>query len=415
MITTECDENSQRPLVIVAHASVGSGHRSAAQATAQALQDLAGQHPALPADAEIAVLDILNYGFMKFDGDKTANVTVSFNWLYDIVWHRTLTGRLLWSGGYGWSTFMFKPFTELVRKRKPIAIIATHIVAANASVAARMVTGQQFPMVCVPTDYGAEGWWPNLDCDLFCAADETMISELLPRKVPLSHIKVTGIPVRKGFSDHIDRDAVLDQFGLPHNKMNVLVMAGARLSQPYLPFREIVNKVLPRLAEFPKMHFAFLAGADEEYANSLKGFFAKRGITNVSVFNYIEDIPHLMQAADMIVAKSGGLATTECLCARLPVVLVGKSYGQERANTLTVTATGAAVTAETADELLGQLHRIHGNPNLLRGMLDCGEALRRPDSAHDTAMATLNLVGNIETPKRHFARFYWGGKPYRVR
>ena len=164
---------------------------------------------------------------------------------------------------------MFSPFTKIVRKRKPLAILATHIVAANASVAAKMVTGQTFPVTCIPTDYGAEGLWPHLDCDLFCAADETMVKELTPRKVPESHIKVTGIPVRKGFTDPIDRAEVLKQFGLPQDKMIVMVMAGARHSQPYIPFREIVNKVVPLLSEFPNMHFAFLAGADEEYALSL--------------------------------------------------------------------------------------------------------------------------------------------------
>ena len=164
------------------------------------------------------MLDILDYGYIKFDGDKTANVTVSFNWLYDITWHRTFTGRLLWGGGSAWSPFMFSPFTKIVRKRKPIAILATHIVAANASVAAKMVTGQTFPVTCIPTDYGAEGLWPHLDCDLFCAADETMVKELTPRKVPESHIKVTGIPVRKGFTDPIDRAEVLKQFGFRKTK-----------------------------------------------------------------------------------------------------------------------------------------------------------------------------------------------------
>ena len=279
MITTTCDETSNRPLVVITYASVGSGHRSAAQATAQALEDLCGKHPALPENTEIAVLDILDYGYIKFDGDKTANVTVSFNWLYDITWHRTFTGRLLWGGGSAWSPFMFAPFTKIIQKRKPIAILATHIVAANASVAAKMVTGQAFPVTCIPTDYGAEGLWPHLDCDLFCAADETMVKELIPRKVPESHIKVTGIPVRKGFTDPIDRAEVLKQFSLPQNKMIVMVMAGARHSQPYIPFREIVNKVVPLLSEFPNMHFAFLAGADEEYANGLKGFFAEKGYT----------------------------------------------------------------------------------------------------------------------------------------
>ena len=415
VITTSCDENSTRPLIIVAHASVGSGHRSAAQAVSQALEDLRGKHPALPDDVEIAVLDILDYGRVRFDGDKTANVTVVFNSVYDFTWHRFLTGRLLWAGGWGWSPCMFSPFTKMVEKRRPIAIIATHIVAANAAVAARMLAPEPFPVVCVPTDYGAEGLWPHLDCDLFCAADDEMVKELLPRKVPKERIKVTGIPVRKGFSEPVDRVAVLDRFGLPHDKINVIVMAGARLSQPYMPFREIVNKILPKLAEFSQMHFAILAGADEEYADQLRGYFDEKGTKNVSVFNYVEDIPGLMEASDLIVAKSGGLATTECLCARLPLILVGRSYGQERANTLTVTSAGAAVKAETPEELIRELQQIHEDPDRLNTMLSGGEALRRPHAAHDAAVATLDLVGKVGRSKRHFLKVYWGKKPHRVR
>lgn len=415
MITTTCDEESTRPLVIIAHASVGSGHRSAAQAVSQAMQDLCGNHSKLPADTEIAVLDILDWGYVHFDGDKTANVTVAFNSIYDFTWHYFLTGRLLWGGGWGWSPCMFKPFSRLVEKRKPIAIVATHIVAANAAVAARMVTRQEFPVICVPTDYGAEGLWPHLDCDLFCAADDEMVKELLPRKVPAERIKVTGIPVRKGFTEPCDRTETLKSFGLPDDKINVIVMAGARLAQPYMPFREIVNKILPKLSEFPNMHFAFLAGADAEYAQKLKNYFEETNTTNVTVFNYIENIPGLMEASDMIIAKSGGLATTECLCAKLPLILVGKSYGQERANTLTVTAAGAAVKAETPEELLAELTLIHANPDRLDTMLSGGETLRRPYAARDIATATLDLVGNITPPKRHFAKVYWGNKPHRVR
>ena len=117
----------------------------------------------------------------------------------------------------------------------------------------------------------------------------------------------------------------------------------------------------------------------------------------------------------MIIAKSGGLATTECLCARLPLILVGKSYGQERANTLTVTAAGAAVKAETSEELLTELDQIHSNPERLETMLSGGESLRRPHAARYIATTTLYMVGKIQLPKRHFAKVYWGKKPYRVR
>ena len=147
----------------------------------------------------------------------------------------------------------------------------------------------------------------------------------------------------------------------------------------------------------------------------MRDYCAEHLVDNVSVFNYIEDIPGLMESCDLIIAKSGGLATTECLCARLPLLLVGKSYGQERANTCAVTNAGAAVTAITSAELLSQLHRIHDNPSCLDAMRSGGEALRRPYAARDAALATLDLVGTIKEPKRHFLKVYWGKKPHPLR
>lgn len=409
------DDTSSRPLVIVLHASVGSGHRSAAQAVAQAFEDARGVHPALPADTEVAVLDVLDYGYIRFDGDKTVGVTVAFNRLYDFIWHHVFTGRILWGGGSIWSYAMFARFTRLVEARRPLAIVATHIVAANVAVAARIATGQTFPVACVPTDYGAEGLWPHLGADLFCAADETMVQELVPRKVPRENIVVTGIPVRKGFVESYDRDEVLQRFGLPHDKLVVMVMAGARVAQPYMPFRAIFDEAVSLLSDFSRMHFVILAGSDEEYAEQIRHVLSERSIENATVFDYVDDIPALMNASDLIVAKSGGLATTECLCAQLPLILVGHPYGQEYANTVTVVKAGAAVCVKTSDELVAELERIHADPDCLHEMVMGGKTLRRPRAAQDIVSATMNLSGHLGLPRKYFFKMYWGHKPYRVR
>lgn len=380
------------------------------------MEQLKGKHEHLPENTEIAVLDILDYGKVRFSGEKTASLfTGIMSPIYNITWHYALTGRLLWGGGYGWSTIMYEPFTRLVAARKPIAIIATHIVAANCAVAARMETGQDFPITCVPTDYGVEGLWPHLDADLFCVADEFMVEELKPRKVPASHIAVTGIPVRSGFGRSYDKRAIREAFGLPKDKILTLVMAGAKYPEPYYPFRRTIEPALGSLRDFVDMHFLFLVGEDVAYGNYLTQLFAERDITNVSVLSYTEQMPELLSAADLIVAKSGGLAVTECICAHLPIVLVGKSYGQERANTYTVTELGAAITAQTSKELVQALKTINQRPYLLQEMQKKGEPLRRPDSARNVALETLNRVGRVKLPKKHFLKVYWGKKPVRVR
>ena len=273
---------AQKPLVTIVHASVGSGHKAAANAIAQAF-DLIRGTKGIPEDIEIEVLDILDFGRIKFDGNKTAaSFTGATRPIYDLTWRYTLTGHLLWGGGTAWSRIMFPAFNEYIRRRRPIAVVATHITAANVAVGARVITGIDYPVICVPTDYEVEGWWPHKDTDLFCVANEFMAETLRPRKVPESKIRITGIPIRAGFDTDYDREEELAKFNLPTDKTVVLVMAGASLPQPYVRFRAAMDHTLPFLRSFEDMHFVFLPGKDAEYATRLKTLFYAMKLENVT-------------------------------------------------------------------------------------------------------------------------------------
>lgn len=405
----------RRPVIAVVHASVGSGHKAAANAVAQAVERMRGTE-GVPEDVEVDVLDILDFGRVRFDGNKTAAAfTGATRPIYDITWRYTLTGRLLWGGGTAWSRVMFPAFTEYVRGRRPMAVITTHITAANVAVGARMISGQAYPVVCIPTDYEIEGWWPHLETDLFCVATEFMSETLRPRKVKESNILITGIPVRGGFEFEDSKDADRERFGLPLDKKIVLIMAGASLPQPYVRFRAAIEQTLPYLRSFEDMHFVFLPGKDREYAEKLKRTFEGMKLDNVCVLDYVEDMAALMHASDVAVLKSGGLAVTECICARLPMILLGKSYGQEKANTVMLTGIGASMHATTARELIITLKHLDRNPASLNAMLINGDTLRKPQAAEDIVRATMERAKDPCIHRRRFAEFYIGGKPAHIR
>lgn len=412
----------ERPLVIIVHASVGSGHRSAANAIAQAFRMLAESDDAeIPSDLDVEVLDILDWGRIKFDGDKTASLFTGFTRpIYDLTWRYTFTGRLLWGGGTVWSRIMFPAFTEHVRKRPPLAVVCTHITAANVAVGARMLSGVSFPIISVPTDYETEGLWPHLYTDLFCVASESMAETLRPRKVPEERILITGIPTRDDFRGTYDKRQVRDELGLPQDKQVVLALAGAYLPRPYVRFRDTLDTILPYLHSFENLHLAIVAGNDEDYARHLRSECTELGLGNVTVFDYVERMAALMAASDLVICKSGGLTVTECLCARVPMILLGKAYGQENINVRTLTANGAAMHATTARELLDTLRHVSRNPQSTDAMLINGSFLRRPDAARDIAHAAMRLAGKppeSDDPirRKHFLHFYWGRKPAHIR
>lgn len=409
------EEASRCPVIAVVHASVGSGHKAAAHAVAEAIECLRGTE-GIPQDVKVDVLDILDFGRIRFDGNKTAAAfTGPTRPIYDITWRYVLTGRLLWGGGTAWSRLMFPSFNQYVEEKRPLAVVCTHITAANVAVGARMLTGAHYPIVCVPTDYEIEGWWPHKEADLFCVPTEFMAETLRPRRVEERAIEITGIPVRQGFATDHNCDSCRKQFNLPLDKTIVLVMAGAALPQPYVRFRAAIEETLPYLRSFDHMHFVFLPGKDAAYARHLRLVFEGMKLPNVTVFDYVDDMAALMHACDVAVLKSGGLTVTECLCAELPMILLGKSYGQEKANTTMLTAFGASMHATTSRELIMQLHHLHEHPEAIHALLVNASALRRPDAAEDIVRATMRRVGEDAPRSRRFAEFYWGGKPAHTR
>lgn len=410
--------NSTQPCVLVVYASVGSGHGSAAASVAQALERIrdSQEEGLLPQNTRIELVDILQYGRVEIDGEGTTNLFVGpTRPIYDFLWYHAFTGRINWGGGTAWSFFMFKPFTELVRARQPRAIIATHIVAANCAVAARMITEQTYPISVVPTDYGYEGFWPSRFVDLICAADDLMVTEITSRRVPREKIAVTGIPVVEGFAKKHNKAETLAAYGLPADKLIVLVMAGAKLRLPYVPFRRAIETIYSELKQLDTLFFTFICGSDKVYAQSLREKAHALQLSNVSILEYVTEMPQLMDAADLAIVKSGGLTVTECICAQLPMLLLGTSYGQERANTETVTRGGAGVHVVTPQELFLELQRIDDNHNIVRLMHENSAMMARPHAAHEVAIETLRLQGTIKPQKPEFLRLFIGDKPIRVR
>ena len=102
------------------------------------------------------------------------------------------------------------------------------------------------------------------------------------------------------------------------------------------------------------------------------------------------------------------------------MILLGKAYGQEKANVRMLTSLGAAMHVTTWRELLDALRHVANNPDSVRAMLVNGSFLRRPNAARDIAAATLSLAeapkdGSDPLYKKHFLHFYWGKKPAHVR
>lgn len=433
------------PLALIIHASVGSGHRSAALACAQGLDEVIAAHTtALPSVASrntnteevlpahqitvpkellSVVIDILVWGTHVFDGDHSAQMfTGATRPLYDLTWRYSFTGRLLWGGGTLLSRVMWPRFTRFINACCPYTVIATHIMGANMAAGARILTKKNYPIISVPTDYETEGLWPHALSNAFCVGTESMAETLRPRHIPEHKIFVTGIPTRPAFLEEFDKGQSRQDLNLPADKRIVLALAGAYLQTPYVHFREILDQAVSSLAAHPNMHLIIVTGKDDQYATKLKKLCETYKLTNVTVLGYVSDMAKLMAASDLIICKSGGLTVTECLCARTPMILVGRAYGQEKANVIMLTSNGAATHVTTARELIDTLNTIDEHPERVHAMLVNAMLLRRPRAALDIAEISLKLAATHtqHNPQRRanswtLIGLYLGDRPAHLR
>jgi processive 1,2-diacylglycerol beta-glucosyltransferase len=376
------------PMIAIVHASVGSGHRIAAESVAAELRTL------IP-DARIELLDILSFGSVQISGDSaTTAFTGATAPLYNAVWGNAAVGRFSMALSGPILSLVYSGFTAWLREQKPSAIVTTHGLAANLAVrATRKGDLARIPVAAVATDYGLHGFWPRRGLDLFCVADDSERDELLRRGTPEGDIRVTGIPVRPQFAEVIDAASARERLDFAPDRRVVLALAGATQPGPYARFKASLAVTLPAIASVPDTTVAVVTGRDDSFADELRSRVAGFGTTNVRVLGYVEQMAEVMSAADVVVCKPGGLVTAECAAIGLPMVLVGPSVGQERANAKSLLAAGAAVYDDDPRRLAEVVRRALAHPGKLKQMREASLTLSRPHAARAVGERIVGLLG----------------------
>ena len=128
-------------------------------------------------------------------------------------------------------------------------------------------------------------------------------------------IKISGMPVNPKFREVDEKDAQEARrvYGLDPDKFTVFVNAGW-VGGGNIPqiFKELVRGELDVQA-------IFLAGKNEELRLEAEEI-ARSAKFPVKVIGYSNEIEKLMQSANVMVSKLGGLTTFEALACRLPII-----------------------------------------------------------------------------------------------
>jgi len=173
----------------------------------------------------------------------------------------------------------------------------------------------------------------------------------------------------------------------------VLLVAGA--SQGARAINEAVfGNVRDLCAAARVFHITGTSDADE--AQRLRGTLEPVPAARYEPAAYRDDMPVLMLAADLAVARAGASVLGELPAASLPAILVPGTFagGHQRDNARWLKDAGAAEVVEEAEisKLAGLAIELLGDTEKLTRMRSAAAALARPDAAADIARMVVEAA-----------------------
>jgi len=389
------------PKILIISSDTGGGHKSAAAAIVAGVQKFVG--------GDSYAVRVVRA--VEESHHLSAKMVVFYNWV--------LRNRQHWMKYLYWFVNRLRPeargflyrrslayIHELFERWCPHVVVSVHPLTqhAFARVLKELGLAGKVPLVTVVTD-PCYGFWKGWACDdvtLYLVASEEAKQQLIDYGVRPERIKVSGMPVHPKFElpDERSAQAARRELGLDPQKFTVFVNAGwVGGGNIPLIFRELVRGELDVQA-------IFLAGRNEELRNEAESIAAAAKFP-VKVIGYSEQVEQLMQAANVMVSKLGGLTTFEALACRLPIIADATTppMPQESGAATMLAGRGAGVLLKRAADIVPEVRRMVEDSRYYSNLRAATAGLAFPDSTRRIVEEITALIPAPLTAEEEPARF----------
>jgi processive 1,2-diacylglycerol beta-glucosyltransferase len=176
------------------------------------------------------------------------------------------------------------------------------------------------------------------------------------------------------FLKDIDKAAALERLGLRAGVPTLLVLSGG------LGFSAL-EKILQRLLTLKeRLQIITVAGKNAPLRERLNRLIPPKNISIVNL-GYVTNMHEIVETADLVVTKAGGLTVSECMVKGLPMVLVSPIPGQEEKNAEFVRRSGAGIVVEDPIGLAGAVHDLLISPRTMENFRHNARLFAKPLAA----------------------------------
>lgn len=361
----------QRTRVLFLFSDTGGGHRSAAEAIIEALEQ---RYPEI---IEARMVDVLK-DYAPRPLDRLPD-------LYpDMARHPQM-----WGLGYKLSDgpqaafleIAFWPYVRRAMKRLVHEQVAECIVSVHPlfNTAYLRAAGKDHPpFITVVTDLvTAHSLWYEPKVDLCIVPTERAAQRARECNLSEDIIRVIGLPVAQRFCDPVgDRSLLRAALGWPPDLPVVLLVGGGEGMGPLEETAEKINAIDLDLA------IAIVTGRNAALKKKLEERVWPK---QTFLYGFERRMPEMMRAATLLVTKAGPGTITEALNAGLPMVLYSHLPGQETGNIDYVVEAGVGLWAPGPQRSAEAVRWWLWNQEVLEAAGAACQRLARPQAAMEIA------------------------------
>jgi processive 1,2-diacylglycerol beta-glucosyltransferase len=371
--------------ILVLSAAVGAGHLRAAEAVELALKQT------LP-DATVRNVDVLemtNRVFKRIYGqfylDLVNKAPHALGYFYDLFDQPPSTTARTDRLRQYLQKVNLRTFVKFLHSEPWDLVINTHFLPAEIIASLRKKGEIDLPQVTATTDFETHRMWFNQPCDRYFTATEEGALYLQHWGVPAADVIATGIPIDPVFSTPKDKQECIAKHGLANDRPIILQLSGGFGVGP-------IEKIFHGLLSVERpIQLVTITGRNEELKEHLSKI-APPDRHKVKVMGFTKEIDELMQAADLVVSKPGGLTTSEVLARGAVMVIFNPIPGQESRNSDYLLENGAAIKANNLATLGFKVNALLQDEGRLETLRANVRRIARPRAAFDVVEKSLELL-----------------------
>ncbi|GHO92292.1 galactosyldiacylglycerol synthase [Reticulibacter mediterranei] len=413
--------NAKQRTILFLIADTGAGHRSAANAITNAIRIISQKEQeewltrtaaqqrestvspgntagttvqeavAPPPTYRIEIVDVFEE-YSRFplrEAVKLYGPTIRYNpRLFGEVFHISNREGPVMAGQLLTTPLILNGLLRLFTTVQPDIIVSIHPLLNHVTVRALREFHLRIPFLTVVTDLVTVHYsWFAEGVDGYIIPTKQAQELYLKRGLDPQKVHLLGMPIDPKFTLPIaSKEELQRKFGLrPGLPVVLLVGGGDGAGGLQAAVRAISHARLP-------VQLMVVTGRNKRLYAHLQRTKSHLNVP-ITIFGFVQNMPELMHAADVIVTKAGPGTISEALSCDLPVILSGYVPGQEEGNVTFVTENDVGVLAMDPPTLIDALRRLTkpGSPDLRRQLANA-KRLSRPGASFDIAQCILSYL-----------------------